>query len=110
MRALEVYSRLSVLRVGQALRIPRNRLIQYKHLAGGEENRQSILQALIEKDIVFIYHQDMMKLVESASNFDAFIAAFTGFLKFKRQTELPPKDLPKSEKWIEFPVKNPNLV
>ncbi len=108
-RAIEVYPKLSVLRIGKSLKIIKSHLSHYKHQVGGDESRQVILQEMVKRDLVFIYQQDFQKLIENPHSFDSFIAGFTGFLKFKDQCEKPPKDFPIKEGWIDFPVKNPDL-
>jgi predicted nuclease with RNAse H fold len=108
-RVIEVYPMLTVSRVGKSLKIAKSHLAHYKHQIGGDESRQVILQELVKRDIVFIYQQDFQKLIENSHSFDAFISAFTGFLKLQDQCEKPPKDFPINDGWIEFPVKNPDL-
>jgi hypothetical protein len=107
--ALEVYPRLTVLRVGNALKVAKSHLNHYKHQIGGDESRQVILQELVKRDLVFIYQQDFLKLIENSHSFDAFASAFTGFLKYKGQCEVAPKDFPLSDGWIDFPVRGPDL-
>jgi hypothetical protein len=109
LKTIEVYPKLTVIRVGKSLKLAKSHLAHYKHQVGGDESRQVILQELVKRDIVFIYQQDFLKLIENSHSFDAFIAAFTGFLKFQDQCEKPPKDFPLTDGWIEFPVKNPDL-
>jgi hypothetical protein len=104
-KAIEVYPKLSVLRIGLGMKISKSHLNHYKHQIGGDESRQVILQNFVRRDLVFIYQQDFLKLIENSFNFDAFISAYTGFLKFKDQCENPPKDFPKADGWIEFPIK-----
>lgn len=109
LKAIEVFPKLSVLRIGQSMKIAKSHLHHYKHQMGGDESRQVILQNLLKHDIVFIYQQDYLKLIENAHSFDAFISAFTGFLKYNGQCEEPPKDFPMADGWIDFPVVNPDL-
>ena len=108
-KTIEVYPKLSVLRVGEGMKISKSHLNHYKHQIGGDESRQIILQNFVKRDLVFIYQQDFLKLIENMNSFDAFFSAFTGFLKFKGQCEAPPKDFPKAEGWIDFPLKNLNF-
>jgi hypothetical protein len=106
---IETFPRLSVFRIGQSLKLNKSHLDHYKHQIGGDEHRQTFLQALLKRDIVFIYQQDFHKLIENPNSFDAFISAFTGFLKYKDQCEKTPKEFPGSDGWIDFPVRNPEL-
>lgn len=108
-RSIEVYPKLSVLRIGKSLKVTKSHLAHYKHQVGGDESRQVILQELVIRDLVFIYQQDFVKLIENCHSFDSFISGFTGFLKYKDQCEKPPKDFPIQDGWIDFPVKNPDL-
>lgn len=108
--AIEVFPKLSVLRIGQNLKMNRSHLLFYNHQVDGEESRQTFLQNLVKRDLVFIYQQDFLKLIDNLDSFDAFICAFTGFLKFKDQCEKPPKDFPLEDGWIEFPIKNADLI
>jgi predicted nuclease with RNAse H fold len=109
MKVIEVHPRLTVLRVGGALKISKGHLQHYKHLAGGDESRQVILQNLVKRDLIFIYQQDYLKLIENPNSFDALITAYTGYLKHIGQCEKPPKDFPLQDGWIEFPVRDPEL-
>jgi hypothetical protein len=43
-------------------------------------------------------------MIENNHAFEAFIAAYTGFLSHQKKTEKRPVDFPKAESWIEFPT------
>ncbi len=101
--ALEVYPKLSIWRIGRALRVSKSHLRFHKHSIDGDEARLAILTALVERGIAFIYQQDMRAMTENNDAFEAFICALTAFLKFRGQTEPPPPGFPKDEAWIEFP-------
>lgn len=109
LEVIEVHPRLTVLRVGQSLRVAKSHLQHYKNSLSGEESRLVFLQTLIKHDI-FIYQQDLQKLVENPHCFDAFIAALTGYLKFIKQCEPIPRDFPIEDGWIEFPKMHPDLL
>lgn len=100
---IEVYPKLSLWRIGQALGIPKSYLRFHRHAVDSDEARHYILKTLIEKDIAFIYQQDLRVMVDDSIAFDAFMCALTAFLRFRDQTEKPPKDFPKEASWIEFP-------
>ena len=100
---IEVFPRLTIWRIGQDLKVSKSHLKYHKHAVGGDESRRVFLQALSDRRGVFIYQQDMKAMVENNHAFEAFICAYTGFLKFMKQTEPRPKDFPKNEAWIEFP-------
>jgi hypothetical protein len=101
---IEVFAKLSLWRIGLALDIPKSHLRFHKHSVDSDEARLFILKTLIEKDIAFIYHQDMRLMVEDNTAFEAFVCALTAFLKFRGQTEKSPSGFPKGELWIDFPV------
>ena len=69
----------------------------------GESCRRQILSHLQKHDVVFLYKEDVQAMINSVYAFDAFIAAYTAYLKFTKQTEAPPENFPKGEDWIEFP-------
>lgn len=101
--AIEVFPKLSVWRIGRELKIAKSHLKFHKHAVGGDESRKIFLQALCEKQGIFIYQQDLKAMVENNHAFEAFICAYTGFLKFMKGTEARPQGFPKHEAWIEFP-------
>jgi hypothetical protein len=68
--------------------------------------RTNFLQSLIEKDLLFIYDQDLHKLIENPNAFDSMVCALTAYLKYQNATEKPPKNFPLQEGWIEFPQEN----
>lgn len=100
---MEAYPKLSLWRVGLALNIPKSYLRFHRHAVDSDEARLYILKTLLDKEIAFIYQQDMKVMVENSQAFDAFICALTAFLKFRGQTEKPPSSFPKTEMWIDFP-------
>jgi hypothetical protein len=100
---VEVFPKLSLWRMGVSLRIPQSYLRFHRHAVDSDEARLYILKILIDKEIAFIYQQDMRLMVENSHVFDAFICALTGFLKFRGQTEKPPAGFPRGEQWIEYP-------
>ncbi len=102
---IEVYPRLSFWRMGLKLKMNKNQLRFYKHSARGDQVREGFLRELINQNIIFIYDQDIQKLLSKMSTFDAFMSALTAFLYFKDQCEKPPKNFPASEGWIQFPQK-----
>jgi hypothetical protein len=101
---IETYPKLSLWRIGQALGIPKSYLRFHRHAVDSDEARLYILKQLIEKEIAFIYQQDLKVMVENDVAFDAFISALTAFLKYRGQTEKRPSKFPTDEQWIEFPT------
>ncbi len=103
---IEVSPKISVWRMGQSLGVAKKHLRLYRQAATGNQSREVFLKAFVEKDLAFFYHQDLNRMVEYVFSFEAFIAAYTVFLKYIRQTEPRLKGLPKKENWIYFPKKN----
>jgi hypothetical protein len=99
----EVYPPLSVWRIGRHLNIKKSDLRSYKKSAVGEGCRRQILTSLQEHDVVFLYKDDVNTMIQNVHAFDAFICAYTLYLKYTKQTEKRPTDFPGYEDWIEFP-------
>jgi hypothetical protein len=102
---IEVYPKLSLWRIGTDLDIPKSYLRFHRHAVDSDEARLFILRTLIDKEIAFIYQQDLREMVENNVAFEAFICALTAFLRYRGQTEKCPASFPKGEAWIEFPNK-----
>jgi hypothetical protein len=100
---IEVFPPLSVWRLGKHLKIKKSDLRSYRKSAVGEACRKQILASLQDHDVVFLYKEDIQIMVHSVHAFDAFICAYTAYLKEKNQTEKRPDQFPKNEDWIEFP-------
>ncbi len=100
---IEVFPKLSIWRIGQNLKIGKSHLKFHKHVVGGDESRRIFLQALADRRDLFFYQQDFKAMVENNHAFEAFVCAYTGLLKFLKQTESRPAGFPKTEAWIEFP-------
>lgn len=103
---IEVFPKLSVWRIGRSLNVMKSHLRFHKHSVGGDDSRRSILHALSAHNVVFVYEQDVRAMVANNHAFEAFICAFTAFLKYKSQTEPRPAGFPPSEAWIDFPREN----
>lgn len=100
---IEVYPKLTLWRIGAALNMQKSHLRFHRHAVDSDESRLYILKKLIEKEIAFIYQQDLRVMVENNAAFEAFLGALTAFLKVRGQTERRPPGFPKDESWIEFP-------
>ncbi len=103
LKCIEVNPSLTLWRVGRMMDVMKSQLRHHRAAFGGDESRRLFLQALNEKNLTFIYHQDLKQMIENNHAFDAFLCALTGFLKYKNLTEQRPKDFPILEDWIEFP-------
>lgn len=103
---VEVYPKLSLWRIGSSLSVPHSHLRFHRHWESGHSSRAFVIQRLMEKNIAFIYDQDVKILVESAHAFDSFICALTALLSFRGQCEPRPKGFPRNEAWIEIPVRD----
>ncbi len=101
----EVFPKLSLWRVGNALNIAKSHLRFHRHWEGGQTSRQVVLNKMMDKNLAFIYDQDVKTLVESPQAFDSFICALTSLLSYVGHTEPRPKGFPKKEIWIEIPKK-----
>jgi hypothetical protein len=101
---LEVFPRLSVWRIGTVFKLSKEDLKNYRHAMHGMDCRAVFLQTLIEKDLLFIYDQDLQKLIENPNAFDSMVCALTAYMKHKGQCEKPPKGFPLQEGWIEYPL------
>lgn len=102
-KKIEFFPKLSLWRIGKSLGIRKSYLRFHKNSADGHEIREIILKRLIEKDIAFIYVDDLKKMIKSPQAFDAFIGALTAVLYGTKQVESKPKGYPKSSSWIEIP-------
>ncbi len=103
MNLIEAYPKLTLWRMGRSLGIMKSHLRFHRHAVGGADSRRSILHALSEHGVVFLYDQDRKLMIENNHAFEAFLCAMTGFLKFKNLTEPRPQGFPKEESWIDFP-------
>lgn len=102
---VEVFTPLSVIRIGRSLSISEKDLQGYRHSMTGFDSRHRILKELTEKDIVFVYQQDIQKMLEWPNAFESFVSALTGFLEYQGDCEPRPVGFPKKEQWIGFPKK-----
>ena len=97
---------MSLWRIGRSLGVQKSYLRFHKHSISGEEIREAIINHLIDRDIAFIYNQDVKSLVANAYTFDAFICGLTALLKFTNQVEKRPKGFPRGEQWVAIPKTN----
>lgn len=104
-KAIEVFPKLSLWRMGNALHISRSQLRFHRHWDAGLVNRELVLKKMMEKNLAFIYDQDVRTLIELPQAFDSFLCALTGLLSFLGHCESRPKGFPKNESWIEIPKK-----
>lgn len=99
----EAQLRMTVWRIGRALKISKTPLLFYKNSVEGEEHRHLFLDKLMDKEWLFIYSQDLKHMVRDGFIFEAVLAAYTGFLDYQKLCEPPPKGFPKNEPWVLFP-------
>lgn len=102
---VEVFPKLSLWRIGSALHLSKSHLRFHRHWEGGHESRQAVLAKMMDRNLAFIYDQDVKTLVESPQAFDSFLCALTGLLSFLGHCEGRPKGFPRKESWIEIPKK-----
>lgn len=103
--AIEIYPKLSLWRIGNALNMPKSDLRFHRHWESGQNSRRQVLNKMMDKNLAFIYDQDVKILCESPQAFDSFLCALTGLLSFLGHCEPRPKGFPKAESWIEIPKK-----
>jgi len=103
--ALEVFPKLTLWRLGNALHLPKSNLKFHRHWESGQTSRAHILAKMMDKNLAFIYDQDVKTLVDSPQAFDSFLCAMTGLLSFLGHCEVRPRGFPKKESWIEIPKK-----
>ncbi|MFZ3229775.1 MAG: DUF429 domain-containing protein [Pseudobdellovibrio sp.] len=105
-KCIEVNPKLTLWRIGRTLDVMKSHLRHHRAAFGGDDSRRLFLHAMNERNLTFIYHQDMKQMVDNSHAFDAFICALTGFLRYKDLTEKRPKNFPAYEDWIDFPKVN----
>lgn len=102
-RTLEVFPKLSLWRIGTSLHLPKSQLRLHRHWEAGTSSRESLIGKMMDKNLTFIYDQDVKTLVDSPQAFDSFICALTGLLSFLGHCEPRPKGFPRRESWLEIP-------
>ena len=100
---IEVIPRLSLLTWAKSVKISKIQVNSHRHSASGMIAREYLLRHLADELDIFIYEHDRNLMAEHLVAFDSLWAALTAFWKFKKQCQLPPKDFPKTEGWIEVP-------
>jgi hypothetical protein len=106
--AIEVIPQISLWRIGRSLGLSKTHLRAFDKSFEGGEARLAILEKLIERDIAFIYAQDLRLMVEKPEPFDAFLCALTGILKFRGLVEKRPEGYPRGEAWVTIPEEELN--
>lgn len=100
---IEVFPKLSLWQIGRDLKVPKSHLRFHRHAVDSDEARHYVIKTLMEREIAFVYQQDLKTLIESPQAFDAFIAAITAYLEHRGQTVARPQGFPVDEIWITFP-------
>jgi hypothetical protein len=54
-------------------------------------------------ELIFLYQQDIQKLIDNSDAFDAFLCGLTAYLLDLGKCEPRPKNFPKTESWIAIP-------
>jgi len=104
--AIEVFPKLSIWRIGKALQVARSHLMFHKQASDSDDSRRAFLTRLVERNMAFLYEQDIRAMIENNQAFEAFISALTAVLRFSGQCEPRPKDFPAREAWIAIPSTN----
>lgn len=102
-RLVEVYPKLSLWQIGRDLKMPKSYLRFHRHAIDSDEARHYVIKTLMEREIAFVYQQDLRTLIDSPQSFDAFISALTAYLEFRGQTVARPQGFPSDEIWITYP-------
>jgi len=105
---LETFPKLSLWRIGRWLKLSKSNLRGHRHSGDSGDMRLAFLKALVEKEIIFLYQQDIKLLVENWHAFEAFLCALVGFLEHQGQTQKPPMGFPADSAWLSFPEENIN--
>lgn len=107
-KLVEVYPRLSLWRLGRAMKMPKSHLNHYKNAVNGEASRGVILEKWLASNSLFVYNQDAKQMIKDAFVFEAVITAFTAYLNDLKLCEPRPEGFPRSAKegWIAFPQKS----
>lgn len=103
-KVIEVFPKLSLWRIGLQHSIMKRYLRFHKHSVDGDKARLHILNKLVDQGALFLYHQDMAKLIQNGHGFDSLICALTAQLEFLGKTEARPKDFPQEDSWIAIPT------
>lgn len=96
-------------RLGSALGLEKNLLKHEGRSLDLDISRSRFIKQLMDKKLLFIYEQDVHRLVDNADAFDAFLCAYMGFLKYMGKALDKPKSLPEKESWIEIPKEDIEL-
>ena len=99
----EVSTRLAVAKLGEHLQTPKSVANRYRNSVGGDEAREKILGALVEKLGIFIYQQDLRAMIQHPSIFESLMVAISVHYKDLGQTVRPPEGFPKNEIWPIIP-------
>jgi hypothetical protein len=103
---LEVVPKVSLWRIGMSLHVMRSHLRSYRHWDAGQASRQAMISKLMDRNLTFIYQDDVRVLTENPHAFDSFICALTGWLSFQGLCETRPKGFPKNEAWVQIPKRH----
>jgi len=102
-RVVEVFPQLSLWRIGLGLRLAKSHLRFFKHSPESSESRHVFLREISKQGSLFVYQQDLHRLIDSPQGFNSLICALTAFLSYHGQSEEKPKNFPSREGWVEFP-------
>jgi len=103
-RMIEVWPKLSALRLCQDLGLDRRLLTRYRKLEDGAHARLNFLEAISQKRGIFIYDRDLKKLSHSLAAFDSFLCAYTSLLSDQGLCQKPPRGFPEESGWVHFPA------
>jgi hypothetical protein len=105
----EVFPKLTYVRLSRSFGLPRKFLNTKRLSEEGDEARWYFLKYLSDKNIIFMYNQDVQMMVDNPYAFDAFLVALTLLLDSRDMCEAKPKNFPKTDSWILFPKEHIEL-
>lgn len=102
-RMVEVWPKLSALKLCLELGMDRRLLSRYRKLEEGAHARMGFLEVLSQKHGIFIYDRDLKKLSHSLAAFDSFLCAYTALLSDQGRCEPAPRGFPEASGWVHYP-------
>jgi hypothetical protein len=100
---VEVWPKLTVAIMALDMELPKRIVQTYRHLEEGVHAREKIIEALSERQGIFIYERDVRKLSQSLPAFDAFICAYTTLMSDIQKCAKIPSGFPVASGWVQYP-------
>jgi predicted nuclease with RNAse H fold len=100
---VEVFPEISFIRLGKWLGLGAEHFETQGRAFERDYARQAFINALVERKMIFLYQQDIQRLIDNSDAFDAFLCGLTAYLMDMGKCEPRPKGFPKTESWIAIP-------